>query len=70
MSWLILFSSIQPLASKLNIKVPILHAKEVIYYVHVLLLHVLLKTLTKCLVTWADTVCDSKPITAHSHEPI
>ena len=29
-----------------------------------ILLHVLLKTVTKCLVARADTACDSKPITA------
>ena len=45
-----------------------LHAKEMIFYL--VLLHSLLKIVTKCLVTRADTVCDSKAITAHSHEPI
>ena len=34
------------------------------------LLHVLLKIVVKCLVTWADTARDSKPIMTRSHKPI
>ena len=33
------------------------------------LLHVLLKLVTKCLATQADTAHDSKPITVSSHKP-
>ena len=60
-----------------NIKALILDTLNHIYAMkalricnYVFLLHVLLKTVTKCLVTWADTACDSKPITARSYEPI
>ena len=35
-----------------------------------LLLHVLFKIVTKCLVTGADTSCESKPLSDRSHEPI
>ena len=34
------------------------------------LLHFLIKIVTKCLVTLADTACDFKPISAHSCELI